>query len=76
MKKTYLKPKLIFEDFTLMDALATNCSEGARVNHADGTACYLPGDEYFPENVFIDNSNCFVHSIEAYEILGFSVFTS
>lgn len=78
MKKSYRKPLLLFEDFTLLDALAANCSEGAKVNHADGVACYLPGGPgtEFPENLFTGNANCVVTDIEFYENMGFVVFSS
>lgn len=43
MKRTYQKPELFFEDFTLMDAItAPKCGEGtgfALLQHADVLSC-------------------------------------
>lgn len=40
MKRTYNKPHLFFEDFTLMDAIANCSSEGRMVlQSGDATSC-------------------------------------
>ncbi|MBQ3356609.1 MAG: hypothetical protein IJG45_05785 [Oscillospiraceae bacterium] len=41
MKKTYQKPELLFEDFTLMDAIAATCGP-----NGNGNAVLKQGDVY------------------------------
>lgn len=64
MKKTYTKPELFYEDFTLMDAIATApCT--SRVPHASSTTCAMeegifaegagtPCTEFWTEEEFLD----------------------
>lgn len=77
MKKRYQKPALLFEDFTLMETISTNCSEGSQANHSPNSACYIEANDNFPEPVFLEsNQSCEVYDVEFYENIGFIVFSS
>lgn len=42
MKKTYQKPRILIEQFTLVEHIAVNCYPGEQIiaNYNDGGSCY------------------------------------
>ncbi|MBQ8524625.1 MAG: hypothetical protein IJ457_08390 [Clostridia bacterium] len=54
MKKTYEKPIIIFEDFSLSTSIAAGC-EVITQNPTQGQLCgYKPDDRWMGDNVFVD----------------------
>lgn len=55
MKKTYSKPELYAESFTLVEHIATLCSTDFKgiANHADENSCYFY-DAEADKNIFVD----------------------
>ena len=69
MKKTYTKPEIMFEDFSLSTSIALGCEFAA--HHAQDQCAFE--EPYFGEFIFVNDAVCTVKVPDGYDGLCYHV---